>query len=170
MSRGKAIRDFLVRSFAPQGANRTEKIWDAAMSYGPDAGFALLSAATAPGGFNPVVGLEDLGISLLGSAGGRVVGRFAGDRLFPNDPNAAGRVQMVADMGITAPLSFMAPRPALMAAAEKAAQDQAEQQAFLQQQSEQELQQQLASAMLGGSLMAAPGLYGNPGFSLNAVV
>lgn len=165
MSRGKAIRDFLVKSFKPESA------WDAAMTYGPDVGFALLSAATAPGGFNPVVGLEDLGISLLGSAGGRVVGRFAGDRLFPNDPNAAGRVQMVADMGITAPLSFLAPRPALMAAAEKAAQGQAEQQqALLQQQSEQELQQQLATAMLGGGLMATPGLYGNPGLAMNTVV
>lgn len=170
MSRGKAIRDFLVKSFKPESA------WDAAMTYGPDAGFALLSAATAPGGFNPVVGLEDLGISLLGSAAGRVAGRFAvdrfaGDRLFPDDPNVAGRVQMVADMGITAPLSFLAPRPALMAAAEKAAQGQAEQQqALLQQQSEQELQQQLATAMLSSGLMATPGLYGNPGLAMNTVV
>lgn len=164
MSRGKAIRDFLVKSFKPESA------WDAAMTYGPDAGFALLSAATAPGGFNPVVGLEDLGISLLGSAGGRVVGRFAGGRLFPNDPDSASRVQMIADMAITAPLSFMAPRPALMAAAEKAAQDQAEQQALLQQQGERELQQQLATAMLGGGLMATPGLYGNPGLAMNTVM
>lgn len=164
MSRGKAIRDFLVKSFKPESA------WDAAMTYGPDAGFALLSAATAPGGFNPVVGLEDLGISLLGSAGSRVVGGFAGQRLFPNDPDSASRVRMVADMAITAPLSFMAPRPALMAAAEKAAQGQAEQQALLQQQSEQELQQQLATAMLGGGLMATPGLYGNPGLAMNTVM
>jgi hypothetical protein len=108
----------LKESLVPRG------VTDGLLRYGPDAGFALYSAAAAPGGFNPMVGVEDLGISLLGSVAGSTAGSLAGRRLARGleAEKAAERIsqaQQVGDLLVSAPLQLAAPRPFLESAIEQ---------------------------------------------------
>lgn len=143
----------LLAALAPQGESMGAKVADSLMRYGPDAGFAAYAALAAPGGPNPLVGLEDLGISLLGSAGGTLVGRGVGRRLARglDEERARERIaqaQQVGDLLVSAPLQIAAPRPALQAAIESAYPQPRAQEQQQDAASRRELEEQLLTALL----------------------
>lgn len=141
-------------ALAPQGATTGAKALDALLRYGPDAGFAAYSAVSAPGGFNPMVGAEDFGISLLGSTLGSLGGRAVGGRLsrgITDDVKKAERIaqaQQVGDLLISAPLQIAAPRPFLERAIADAYPRESTQQVQTQAATDREIQEQLMLAML----------------------
>lgn len=158
MARMARLGQFLKAAFEPQGNGFGGKAFDLGMTYGPDLAFATLAGLSAPGGPNAMVGGEDLLISLAGSGLSRIGGRLAGQRFFPNNPEAQGRLQMVGDLALTAPLAMFAPRPALNAAIEKSIKDQQEQQLALQEHQQHTSYEQLANALItSGSLALTPG-------------
>ena len=150
----KTLMGALKEALEPQGATAGAKAMDALLRFGPDAGFAVYSAASAPGGFNPMVGAEDFGISLLGSTlgslGGRTVGRHL-SRGIDDDVKRAERVaqaQQFGDLALSAPLQILAPRPFLERAIEDAYPRESAQMAQSQAATDREIQEQLMLAML----------------------
>lgn len=143
----------LLAALAPQGETLGAKVADSLMRYGPDVGFATYAALAAPGGPNPLVGLEDLGISLLGSAGGTLAGRAAGRRLARGlDAERAqeriAQAQQVGDLLVSAPLQIAAPRPALQAAIEGAYNQPRAQEQQREEAGQREIEEQLVAALL----------------------
>lgn len=153
---GNLLKDAVI----PAGKDTTERLINGAMMYGPDLAFAGFTGAMAPGGFNAGVGLEDLGISLAGTLGSGVVSRLAGQRFFPGNPEAQGRLQMASDLALTMPLQMFAPRPMLNAAIEKQAKSQAQQQELLGEHQEQKTTEQLLQALLTTGGLVNPGPLG----------
>lgn len=164
------VAQFLKEAFMPAGASRMGRAADLAMSYGPDLAFAGLAAATAPGGPNLGVGLEDLGISLLGSSLGRVGGRFAGQTFFPRNEEAMGRLSQAADMAISMPLQVFAPRPVLNSAIDNTVKSQKAQEQAQQDFEEHKLYEQLANALFtGGGLAVSGALSPSAGAAISAL-
>lgn len=155
---GGRFLKFLGEALMPQGEGAARWV-DAALRYGPDLGFAAYSAYAAPGGFNPLVGAEDFGISLLGSTAGALAGRGLGRTMArglsaEKAAERMGQMQQIGDVVVSAPLQIAAPRPILNAAIEDAYKRPAAQDEQLQEAEQQKLNEQLWMALLTGGNLA----------------
>ena len=146
-----------------------------ALRLGPEAGFAVISAAMAPEGASltdrAALGAEDLLIGLGSSFLGSGAGRLAGGALYPKSLSADLRKQklaqaMTAGDILAAPLPIFAPRPVANSVYEKAldGQGRREQEQALQEEEERHMQEALLSSMLTGT--GALALSGSTGAAL----
>lgn len=158
--------------------NRAKNIdpLQATMLVGPDALYAGIAAATAPGGFNPLVGLEEFAIGLGGTGLGwgtrKGIERFAGDRWKQLDPSWQNAIGFGTDALASVPVNMFAPRPALMSAIEAQTRQQQEQQQLLAEQQQFNNMEQLGSLAFAGGLLASPAFAPSPslGMGLNTLV
>jgi len=146
-----------LKEILPKGAGE----W--ALRLGPEAGFAVIGAAMAPEGTSVTDRLalagEDaligLGSSLLGSAGGRLIG----GRIYPRNAFATAEeraaklagAMTVGDIA-AAPLPMLAPRPIATSVYETALQGQSrrEQEEAQRAEEERHAQEALATSMIAG--------------------
>ena len=158
----KSLKDAL-SAILPQSAG------EAALRLGPEAGFAVISAAMAPEGatVGDRVGLalEDLligtGSSFLGSGLGRLGGKAIYDRKRTELGDDLYKEKLAQEMPagdiLAAPLPMLAPRPIATGVYERAMEGQSkqEQEQLLAQEEERLMQEALVNSLLtgGGALL-----------------
>ena len=107
-ARRKAVQ-FVKQALVPQGKA------EALISYAPEPLYAAFQAASMPEGTSVadrlLVGIEDLGIGMLGSGGGRLLGAGLA-RSIPNvTDEARGLLSIAGDLGGNVAANYGAPRP-----------------------------------------------------------
>jgi len=112
---GRAL-DYLKQVLVPRNEKGGIAVGQMGLEYGGNALAALFSGAAFGGGKpgdSVAIGLEDLGLGLLGSVGGRVAGDRVGKLLNFKTPQARDYARlggsMVTEMGV----GFLSPRPVM---------------------------------------------------------
>tara|TARA_Y100000589_G_scaffold190528_2_gene180486 strand:- start:2746 stop:3261 length:516 start_codon:yes stop_codon:yes gene_type:complete len=132
---GKTARrkagQFVKQALVPQGKA------EALISYAPEPLYAAFQAASMPEGTSVadrlLVGIEDLGIGMIGSGGGRLLGAGLA-RSMPNvSDEVRSLVNISGDLGGNIAANYLAPRPQINRVFDQLGAD-AQQQAALEQQ------------------------------------
>jgi hypothetical protein len=121
MKFASGLMGYLKSHVLPQGKAQM------ALEYAPDAIGALITAGMFGGG-NPgrsaAIGVEDMGIGLLGSMGGRMAGDLLGRKVLKlTDPGQIQMAQLMGGMPAQMLTSVLAPRPILDGVMEKRMQE-----------------------------------------------
>ena len=148
---------FVKAALVPQSGNKAQDVIEGVVSYAPEPLFAAMQMAMLPEGTSVadrlLVGVEDLGLGMLASGGGRLAGAFAGSRLPDKLRDAAPAVTLAGDVlgnvGVMA-----APRPQLNRLYEKLGTEQQE----VARAEEEMRQQELIKTLIESGLVTADGV------------
>ena len=148
---------FVKAALVPQSGNKVQDVVEGVISYAPEPLYAAMQMAAMPDGTSVadrlLVGVEDLGLGMLASGGGRLGGALAASRLPANLREIAPAVTVAGDVlgnvGVMA-----APRPQLNRVYEKLGTEQQE----VAQAQEEMRQQELIKTLIESGLVTADGV------------
>lgn len=153
------ISDFLKSILIPRNEAGKIAAGELAARYAPDLLYAGLTATQLPQGATGIeragVAAEDLGIGLLASLGGQILGgggaRLAGKRLGREGQNLAATV---GDVVVQAPVNILAPRPVFQGAIDRIYKNEEEKTQAESQMAEAQLDQDLLNLLIQGGYAA----------------
>ena len=153
------IGDFLKSILIPRNEAGKIAAGELAARYAPDLLYAGLTATQLPQGATGIeragVAAEDLGIGLLASLGGQILGgggaRLAGKRLGREGQNLAATV---GDVVVQAPVNILAPRPVFQGAIDRIYKNEEEKTQAESQMAEAQLDQALLNRLIQGGYAA----------------
>lgn len=153
------IGDFLKSILIPRNEAGKIAAGELAARYAPDLLYAGLTATQLPQGATGIeragVAAEDLGIGLLASLGGQILGgggaRLAGKRLGREGQNLAATL---GDVVVQAPVNHFAPRPVYQSAIDRLYRNKNEKTQAESQMAEAQLDQDLLNLLIQGGYAA----------------